>query len=112
MAAALPASFLEPLLSTSLMEDGELRQLVLEILHNILDRHDNRAKLRGIRWPPPPPPLVSSAGLLRLTANVLQDHPQRGGAEDQTGEDLQAGRGLHEEGSGLWSPPPTPTPDP
>uniref|UniRef100_A0A8C7Z6G3 EFR3 homolog A (S. cerevisiae) n=1 Tax=Oryzias sinensis TaxID=183150 RepID=A0A8C7Z6G3_9TELE len=27
----------------------ELRQLVLEILHNIIDRHDNRAKLRGIR---------------------------------------------------------------
>ncbi|PKU30820.1 hypothetical protein llap_18876 [Limosa lapponica baueri] len=31
------------------MEDSELRQLVLEILHNLIDRHDNRAKLRGIR---------------------------------------------------------------
>ncbi|XP_074058497.1 protein EFR3 homolog A isoform X2 [Macrotis lagotis] len=47
--SALPTSFLEPLLSPSLMEDCELRQLVLEILHNLIDRHDNRAKLRGIR---------------------------------------------------------------
>ncbi|XP_072459157.1 protein EFR3 homolog A isoform X2 [Notamacropus eugenii] len=46
---ALPAPFLDPLLSPSLMEDYELRQLVLEILHNLVDRHDNRAKLRGIR---------------------------------------------------------------
>ncbi|XP_073704731.1 protein EFR3 homolog A isoform X1 [Garra rufa] len=49
MCAGLPAAFLEPLCSISLMEDSELRQLVLEILHNIIDRHDNRAKLRGIR---------------------------------------------------------------
>ncbi|KAM4556106.1 protein EFR3 homolog A isoform 2-T2 [Fundulus diaphanus] len=49
MSAALPAPFLDPLFSISLMEDSELRQLVLEILHNIIDRHDNRAKLRGIR---------------------------------------------------------------
>uniref|UniRef100_A0A8C3G772 Protein EFR3 homolog A n=1 Tax=Cyclopterus lumpus TaxID=8103 RepID=A0A8C3G772_CYCLU len=49
MAAALPPPFLDPLFSISLMEDSELRQLVFEILHNIIDRHDNRAKLRGIR---------------------------------------------------------------
>ncbi|XP_062985986.1 protein EFR3 homolog A isoform X2 [Elgaria multicarinata webbii] len=49
IAAALPAPFLDPLLSPSLMDDSELRQLVLEILHNLIDRHDNRAKLRGIR---------------------------------------------------------------
>ncbi|KAJ0012112.1 hypothetical protein NQD34_013087 [Periophthalmus magnuspinnatus] len=49
MSAALPSTFLDPLFSISLMEDSELRQLVLEILHNIIDRHDNRAKLRGIR---------------------------------------------------------------
>ncbi|XP_064202935.1 protein EFR3 homolog A [Anguilla rostrata] len=49
MSAALPPPFLDPLFSISLMEDSELRQLVLEILHNIIDRHDNRAKLRGIR---------------------------------------------------------------
>ncbi|KAK9538382.1 hypothetical protein VZT92_003555 [Zoarces viviparus] len=49
MAAALPPPFLDPLFSISLMEESELRQLVHEILHNIIDRHDNRAKLRGIR---------------------------------------------------------------
>ncbi|XP_077412960.1 protein EFR3 homolog A isoform X3 [Vanacampus margaritifer] len=49
MSGALPSPFLDPLFSISLMEDNELRQLVLEILHNIIDRHDNRAKLRGIR---------------------------------------------------------------
>ncbi|XP_062386814.1 protein EFR3 homolog A isoform X1 [Sardina pilchardus] len=49
MCAGLPAPLLEPLCSVSLMEDSELRLLVLEILHNIIDRHDNRAKLRGIR---------------------------------------------------------------
>ncbi|XP_029142653.1 protein EFR3 homolog A [Protobothrops mucrosquamatus] len=49
IASVLSAPFLDPLLSTSLMEDCELRQLVLEILHNLIDRHDNRAKLRGIR---------------------------------------------------------------
>ncbi|KAG7488799.1 hypothetical protein MATL_G00038280 [Megalops atlanticus] len=49
IAAALPAPLLDPLFSTSLMEDNELRQLALEILHNIIDRHDNRAKLQGIR---------------------------------------------------------------
>uniref|UniRef100_A0A8C6U6U2 Protein EFR3 homolog A n=1 Tax=Neogobius melanostomus TaxID=47308 RepID=A0A8C6U6U2_9GOBI len=49
MCTALPSAFLDPLFSLSLMEDSELRQLVLEILHNIIDRHDNRAKLRGIR---------------------------------------------------------------
>lgn len=47
---ALPGSFLDPLLSASLMEDYELRQLVLEVMHNLMDRHDNRAKLRGIRY--------------------------------------------------------------
>lgn len=46
----MPPPFLDPLFSISLMEDSELRQLVLEILHNIIDRHDNRAKLRGIRY--------------------------------------------------------------
>lgn len=49
---ALPGSFLDPLLSPSLMEDYELRQLVLEVMHNLMDRHDNRAKLRGIRYEP------------------------------------------------------------
>uniref|UniRef100_A0A4W3J4Z1 Protein EFR3 homolog A n=1 Tax=Callorhinchus milii TaxID=7868 RepID=A0A4W3J4Z1_CALMI len=49
IAAALPAPFLEPLLSVSLMEDSELRQLVLQILHSLIDRHDNKAKFKGMR---------------------------------------------------------------
>nr|XP_061795240.1 protein EFR3 homolog A-like isoform X2 [Nerophis lumbriciformis] len=59
MTGALPSPFLDPLLSISLMEDGELRQLVLEILHNIIDRHDNRAKLRGIR-------IIPNVGALKI----------------------------------------------
>uniref|UniRef100_A0AAR2IRR0 Protein EFR3 homolog A n=1 Tax=Pygocentrus nattereri TaxID=42514 RepID=A0AAR2IRR0_PYGNA len=49
MSAGLPAAFLEPLCSISLMEDSELRQLVLEILHNIIDRHDNRVSILSSR---------------------------------------------------------------
>ncbi|XP_078396719.1 protein EFR3 homolog A isoform X4 [Cetorhinus maximus] len=49
IAAALPSPFLEPILSVSLMEDSELRQLVLLILHNLIDRHENKAKLKGMR---------------------------------------------------------------
>lgn len=76
MAAALPPPFLDPLFSISLMEDSELRQLVLEILHNIIDRHDNRAKLRGIRCSFQTLILVSVCGL-PVTAGVVlwQDHP-------------------------------------
>ncbi|XP_067887852.1 protein EFR3 homolog A-like isoform X5 [Heterodontus francisci] len=49
IAAALPSPFLEPILSVSLMEDRELRQLVLHILHSLIDRHENKAKLKGMR---------------------------------------------------------------
>uniref|UniRef100_UPI00398E72E0 protein EFR3 homolog A isoform X4 n=1 Tax=Pristiophorus japonicus TaxID=55135 RepID=UPI00398E72E0 len=49
IAAALPSPFLEPILSVSLMEDSELRQLVLHILHSLIDRHENKAKLKGMR---------------------------------------------------------------
>lgn len=59
MCTALPSAFLDPLFSLSLMEDSELRQLVLEILHNIIDRHDNRAKLRGIR-------IIPNVGALKI----------------------------------------------
>ncbi|KTF81509.1 hypothetical protein cypCar_00036797 [Cyprinus carpio] len=76
MCAGLPVAFLEPLCSISLMEDSELRQLVLEILHNIIDRHDNRAKLRGIRY--------------GCTLNTLNC------SEDQERKNLQTGCGLHE----------------
>ncbi|XP_067835861.1 protein EFR3 homolog A isoform X2 [Heptranchias perlo] len=49
IAAALPSPFLEPILSVSLMEDNELRQLVLHILNSLIDRHENKAKLKGMR---------------------------------------------------------------
>ncbi|XP_078072220.1 protein EFR3 homolog A isoform X1 [Mustelus asterias] len=49
IAAALPSPFLEPILSVSLMEDSELRHLVLHILHSLIDRHENKAKLKGMR---------------------------------------------------------------
>ncbi|XP_048451589.1 protein EFR3 homolog A isoform X5 [Rhincodon typus] len=49
VAAALPSPFLDPILSVSLMEDSELRQLVLQILHSLIDRHENKAKIRGMR---------------------------------------------------------------
>ncbi|XP_048831485.1 protein EFR3 homolog B-like isoform X1 [Brienomyrus brachyistius] len=44
MLTALPSSFLDPLLSSALMEDAEVRLLVLEILVSLIDRHDNRPK--------------------------------------------------------------------
>ncbi|XP_072545985.1 protein EFR3 homolog B isoform X1 [Salminus brasiliensis] len=44
MLTALPNSFLDPLLSFTLMEDAEIRLLVLEILISLIDRHDNQLK--------------------------------------------------------------------
>ncbi|XP_031685138.1 protein EFR3 homolog B isoform X2 [Oncorhynchus kisutch] len=44
MLAALPSSFLEPLLSFTLMEDPEIRLLVLSILISLIDRHQNTHK--------------------------------------------------------------------
>uniref|UniRef100_A0A8C2DR20 EFR3 homolog Ba (S. cerevisiae) n=1 Tax=Cyprinus carpio TaxID=7962 RepID=A0A8C2DR20_CYPCA len=46
---ALPTSFLDPLLSFTLMEDAEIRLLVLDILIGIIDRHDNRHKFSPVR---------------------------------------------------------------
>ncbi|XP_061559794.1 protein EFR3 homolog B isoform X4 [Phycodurus eques] len=48
MLTALPSSFLEPLLSFSLIEDPEVRLLVLQILLSLIDRHDNRPKFSNI----------------------------------------------------------------
>ncbi|XP_039998543.1 protein EFR3 homolog B-like [Xiphias gladius] len=42
---ALPSSFLEPLLSFTLMEDPEIRLLVLSILTSLIDRRHNAARL-------------------------------------------------------------------
>ncbi|KAG7215637.1 hypothetical protein INR49_021992 [Caranx melampygus] len=42
---ALPSSFLEPLLSFTLMEEPEIRLLVLSILTSLMDRRHNAARL-------------------------------------------------------------------
>ncbi|XP_039609918.1 protein EFR3 homolog A [Polypterus senegalus] len=76
--AALPAPFLDPLLSVSLMEDSELRQLVLEILHNLIDRHDNRAKLRGIRIIPDVSALkIKREKISKQDVNFMKKHGQQ-----------------------------------
>lgn len=46
---ALPSSFLEPLLSFTLMEEPEIRLLVLSILTSLIDRHHNAARLADVR---------------------------------------------------------------
>ncbi|NXA47623.1 EFR3A protein, partial [Nothocercus julius] len=75
---ALPAPFLDPLLSPSLMEDSELRQLVLEILHNLIDRHDNRAKLRGIRIIPDVSDLkIKRDKISRQDVSFMKKHGQQ-----------------------------------
>ncbi|KAM4772715.1 protein EFR3 homolog B isoform 2-T2 [Rhinophrynus dorsalis] len=49
---ALPSSFLDPLLSSVLMEDAEIRLFVLEILISLIDRHGNRHKFSRISTVP------------------------------------------------------------
>uniref|UniRef100_A0A3P9C5R3 EFR3 homolog B n=1 Tax=Maylandia zebra TaxID=106582 RepID=A0A3P9C5R3_9CICH len=56
---ALPSSFLEPLLSFTLMEDPEIRLLVLSILTSLIDRH-------LIRW-------LLKAGIKRVVLSVHHD---------------------------------------
>ncbi|XP_044309208.1 protein EFR3 homolog A isoform X1 [Varanus komodoensis] len=74
----LSAPFLDPLLSSSLMEDCELRQLVLEILHNLIDRHDNRAKLRGIRIIPDVSDLkIKRDKISRQDVSFMKKHGQQ-----------------------------------
>ncbi|XP_053571341.1 protein EFR3 homolog A isoform X2 [Bombina bombina] len=78
IAAALPIPIIDPLLSPSLMEDCELRQLVLEILHNLIDRHDNRAKLRGIRIIPDVADLkIKREKISRQDVNFIKKHGQQ-----------------------------------
>uniref|UniRef100_A0A670ZE32 Protein EFR3 homolog A n=1 Tax=Pseudonaja textilis TaxID=8673 RepID=A0A670ZE32_PSETE len=78
IASVLSAPFLDPLLSTSLMEDSELRQLVLEILHNLIDRHDNRAKLRGIRIIPDVSDLkIKRDKISRQDVSFMKKHGQQ-----------------------------------
>ncbi|XP_062835980.1 protein EFR3 homolog A isoform X2 [Anolis carolinensis] len=78
MATVLSAPFLDPLLSSSLTEDCELRQLVLEILHNLIDRHDNRAKLRGIRIIPDVSDLkIKRDKISRQDVSFMKKHGQQ-----------------------------------
>ncbi|XP_033011871.1 protein EFR3 homolog A [Lacerta agilis] len=74
----LSAPFLDPLLSSSLTEDSELRQLVLEVLHNLIDRHDNRAKLRGIRIIPDVSDLkIKRDKISRQDVSFMKKHGQQ-----------------------------------
>ncbi|XP_054882178.1 protein EFR3 homolog B-like isoform X1 [Poeciliopsis prolifica] len=45
---ALPSSFLEPLLSFTLMDDPEIRLLVLSILTSLIDRRHNAARITAV----------------------------------------------------------------
>lgn len=47
---AFPPEFLQPLLRISQLEEPGLRVVVQEILHTLLDRHDNASKLKTVRW--------------------------------------------------------------
>uniref|UniRef100_A0AAX7SST5 EFR3 homolog B n=1 Tax=Astatotilapia calliptera TaxID=8154 RepID=A0AAX7SST5_ASTCA len=60
---ALPSSFLEPLLSFTLMEDPEIRLLVLSILTSLIDRHLHQDL---IRW-------LLKAGIKRVVLSVHHD---------------------------------------
>uniref|UniRef100_A0A3B4H4P4 Protein EFR3 homolog B-like n=1 Tax=Pundamilia nyererei TaxID=303518 RepID=A0A3B4H4P4_9CICH len=57
---ALPSSFLEPLLSFTLMEDPEIRLLVLSILTLLIDRRHNASRL-------------TTAGIKRVVLGVHHD---------------------------------------
>uniref|UniRef100_A0A8C9VZV3 EFR3 homolog B n=1 Tax=Scleropages formosus TaxID=113540 RepID=A0A8C9VZV3_SCLFO len=59
MLTALPSSFLDPLLAFTLMEDAEIRLLVLEILVSLIDRHDNWPKFTSIS-------IISDIAVLKL----------------------------------------------
>ncbi|KAG8122970.1 hypothetical protein E2320_018417 [Naja naja] len=48
MLTALPSSFLDRLLSATLMEDAEIRLFVLQILISFIDRHENKHKFQTI----------------------------------------------------------------
>ncbi|XP_058605583.1 protein EFR3 homolog B isoform X3 [Onychostoma macrolepis] len=75
---ALPTSFLDPLLSFTLMEDAEIRLLVLDILISIIDRHDNRQKFSPVR-------IISDISVLKLKVDkcsrqdnlFMKKHSQR-----------------------------------
>lgn len=49
LASAFPSAFLDPLLKMSMVTDAGIRKIVQEILHTLIDRHDNKQKLRMVR---------------------------------------------------------------
>jgi protein EFR3 len=49
MTNAFPSAFLEPLLRISLAKDAGTRRIVQEILHTLLDRHENLPKLKSVK---------------------------------------------------------------
>ena len=50
MVNAFPQSLLDPLIRLSLSSDSVIRRIVQEILHALLDRHENLARLKTIRY--------------------------------------------------------------
>uniref|UniRef100_A0A8C7XJH6 EFR3 homolog B n=1 Tax=Oryzias sinensis TaxID=183150 RepID=A0A8C7XJH6_9TELE len=71
---ALPSSFLEPLLSFTLMEDPEIRLLVLSILTSLIDRRHNACRLISTRFAAFE---VSALELKEDELLVLMQHAQR-----------------------------------
>uniref|UniRef100_A0A8C9X4K5 EFR3 homolog B n=1 Tax=Sander lucioperca TaxID=283035 RepID=A0A8C9X4K5_SANLU len=67
---ALPSSFLEPLLSFTLMEDPEIRLLVLSILTSLIDRRHNA------------PRLSAAAASVTFDVSVLQRKEDRCSRQD------------------------------
>ncbi|XP_062857544.1 protein EFR3 homolog B isoform X2 [Trichomycterus rosablanca] len=59
MLTALPSSFLDPLLSFALLEDADIRLLILEVLVSLIDRHDNLPKFSTVR-------IISDISVLKL----------------------------------------------
>ena len=49
IANAFPQEFLLPLLRMSLFDDAAMRIIVQEILHTLIDRHDNSEKLLHVQ---------------------------------------------------------------
>ena len=48
MKSAFPQEFLAPLLRMSLFDDAGMRIIVQQILHTLIDRHDNTEKLTHV----------------------------------------------------------------
>uniref|UniRef100_A0A3B5MS32 Uncharacterized protein n=1 Tax=Xiphophorus couchianus TaxID=32473 RepID=A0A3B5MS32_9TELE len=74
---ALPSSFLEPLLSFTLMDDPEIRLLVLSILTSLIDRRHNAARITAVRSGPACRTPLSSGRLIKPDNLFIRKHAQR-----------------------------------